>query len=302
MDLRLKSKLCPECGGEKYSYNSSMGEKVCDTCGLVIEDRLVDFGRDWGEFADGKSSGIRRSSGGPLTYTKGDMGLTTAIGNKQERIKSNNAHKYDRLNKWQLANSVSIERNLNIALSEIKRISSIVKLTRKLEEEASMLYTLAVRKGDIRGRKIEHLAVACCYVAVRKFQFPRSLDDFANASNLDRKEIGKCYRCVVSSLGIRMMPPNACDFIAKYTCELKLSEQAHTKAVELLHDAKGSQIFSGRSPQGLASATIYITGLLFGEKRTQREIANVAGVTEVTIRNRYKELVKVLKLKSDKIK
>ena len=71
--------------------------------------------------------------------------------------------------------------------------------------------------------------------------------------------------------------------------------------MKILKKAEISELTSGRGPAGIAAAALYVAALLNNEKRTQREVADVAGVTEVTIRNRYKELLKELNLK-DKIK
>jgi transcription initiation factor TFIIB len=59
------------------------------------------------------------------------------------------------------------------------------------------------------------------------------------------------------------------------------------------------RLTSGRGPAGIAAAATYIASLLTDERRTQGEIAKGAHVTEVTIRNRYKELTQRLNIELD---
>jgi transcription initiation factor TFIIB len=93
---------------------------------------------------------------------------------------------------------------------------------------------------------------------------------------------------------LKLMPTSPQDYISRFCSELKLSGDVQAKAIEILKDAADKELTSGRGPTGVAAASIYISSILCGERRTQREVADVAGVTEVTIRNRYKELAERL--------
>ena len=83
-------------------------------------------------------------------------------------------------------------------------------------------------------------------------------------------------------------------FIARFCSELKLSRKVVEKSSDILKEVIERELISGRGPVGVAAAVIYISTVLCDEKRTQKQIANVAGVTEVTIRNRYKEIAEIL--------
>ena len=117
---------------------------------------------------------------------------------------------------------------------------------------------------------------------------------FASSSRVSRKEIGRTYRFIARELGLKLMPTSPQDYISRFCSELKLSGDVQAKAIEILKDAADKELTSGRGPTGVAAASIYIASILCGERRTQREVADVAGVTEVTIRNRYKELAERL--------
>jgi len=290
-------KKCPECGGINLFWNKEKGEIVCKDCGLVIEDKMIDFGQEWREF-DGDQSESRRRTGAPMTYTQFDQGLGTEVGGKGDLLKLNGKErsKFFRLKKWQYRISTAIERNLKLALAELKRVGSYLKLPKSVEEEAARIYTLAVQRGLVRGRSMESVVAGALYAACRRHDVPRTLDELSEASGIEKKEIGRTYRFVTRELGITILPSNPADYIARFASALKLSAETQSKSIEILERAQKAELTSGRGPTGIAAAALYVAALLHGEKRTQREVADVAGVTEVTIRNRYKELLDELKL------
>ena len=116
---------------------------------------------------------------------------------------------------------------------------------------------------------------------------------------LEKKRIGRTYRFVTRELGITILPSNPADYIARFASSLKLSAETQSNAIEILEQAQKAELTSGRGPTGIAAAALYVSALLHNRKRTQREVADVAGVTEVTIRNRYKELLDELDLEDD---
>lgn len=290
-------KKCPECGGINLFWNKDKGEVTCRDCGLVIEDKMVDFGQEWREF-DAESGQKLRRAGAPMSYTVHDMGLGTDVGTKSDLFKLGNKerNKFFRLRKWQYRISTAIERNLKLALGELKRVSSFLKLPSSVEEESARLYTHAVQRGLVRGRSMESVVAGTVYAACRRHEIPRTLDELSEASGIEKKEIGRTYRFITRELGIQILPSNPADYIPRFASALKLSAESQSKAVEILEKAQKVELTSGRGPTGIAAAALYVAALMHGEKRTQREVADVAGVTEVTIRNRYKELLEDLKL------
>ena len=293
-------KKCPECGGINLFWNKEKGEIVCKDCGLVIEDKMVDFGQEWREF-DSDTGQSKRRTGAPMTYTQFDQGLGTEVGGKGDffKLQSKNRSKFFRLRKWQYRISTAIERNLKLALSELKRVGSYLKLPKSVEEEAARIYTLAVQRGLVRGRSMESVVAGALYAACRRHDVPRTLDELSEASGIEKKEIGRTYRFVTRELGITILPSNPADYIARFASALKLSAETQSKSIEILEQAQKAELTSGRGPTGIAAAALYVAALMHGEKRTQREVADVAGVTEVTIRNRYKELLDKLKLEKE---
>jgi len=297
-------KKCPECSGINLFINRDKGEIICKDCGLVVEDKMVEFGQDWREHeAEGGGAGSTsgRRAGAPMTYTQFDQGLGTEVGQRADlfQLSNKDRNKFFRLRKWQYRISTAIERNLKLALAELKRVSSFLKLPKSVEEDAAMVYTQAVQRGLVRGRSMESVVAGALYASCRRHEVPRTLDELSEASGIEKKEIGRTYRFVTRELGISIRPSNPADYIARFASSLKLYPESQSKAVEILEKAHHAELTSGRGPTGIAAASLYVSALLHGEKRTQREVADVAGVTEVTIRNRYKELLEKLKLEKD---
>ena len=296
-----KTKKCPECSSTNLIADHDRGELVCKDCGLVLEERMVDFGQEWREFENDQEK--RRRTGAPMTYTRYDRGLGTDIGQRGDifQLDGKGMNKFLRLRKWQYRISTAIERNLKLALAELKRVASFLKLPKAVEEEAAKIYTLAVQRGLVRGRSMESVVAGALYAACRRHEIPRTLDELSEASGIEKKEVGRTYRFITRELGIRILPSNPVDYIPRFASALKLSAETQSKSVEILEMAEAADLTSGRGPTGIAAASLYVAALTNDEKRTQREVADVAGVTEVTIRNRYKELFNKLNLK-DKFK
>jgi transcription initiation factor TFIIB len=294
---------CSNCGSTHLTRDYERGELVCDECGLVLEEGMIDQGPEWRAF-DAEQGEKRTRTGAPTTLTIHDKGLSTEIGWKNrdpygKSIPTRNRAQLYRLRKWQRRIRVSnaTERNLAFALAELDRLASSMALPRNVRETAAMIYRKAVSRNLIRGRSIEGVVAASLYGSCRQCNVPRTLDEIASKSRIGRKEIGRTYRFMTRELKLKLLPTRPQDYIQRFCSELKLKGEVQTRANEILKLATERELTSGRGPTGVAAAAIYISSVQCGERRTQREVAEVAGVTEVTIRNRYKELTEKLGLR-----
>ena len=294
-------KRCPECKSVDLTYNEQMGEIICNECGLIVEEKMVDTGQDAGGQFD--KSDKKGRGGAPISIQKFDKGLTTNVGEISDiyRLESGQTRKFLRLKKWQERVSTSIERNLRLAMAELRRVASFLNLPSVVRDEASRVYNFVLQRGLVRGRSMESVIAACIYAACRSYNIPRTLDEIAAASDVERKEIGRTYRFIVRKLKIKVTPSSPKDYISRFSSILHLSPHAQNEAIKILKKADISELTSGRGPAGIAAAALYVSALINDEKKTQREVADVAGITEVTIRNRYKELIDRLGIE-DKLK
>jgi len=291
---------CPECGNEKLIRDYERGEVVCGSCGFVVAENMFDSGPEWRAF-DSEQREKRARGGAPIKFTRPNKGLVTEIDQYNRdirgvKISSKKQAQFYRMRKWHKRASVStsMERNLAIALSELSRISSYLGLSESLQESAALLYRKTVEKGLIRGRLIESVVAAIIYAVCREYGIPRTLDEIADIAGVEKKEIGRTYRFVMHELGMKVPLTDPREYISRFVAALKLSGKVQELAVKLLQKAISKGLVSGRGPTGVAAAAVYIASAMVGERRTQKEVAEVAGVTEVTIRNRYKELTEKL--------
>ncbi len=293
---------CPECGSTDLVRDYERGEIICRTCGLVISENLADFGPEWRAF-DSEQRQKRARGGGPTKLMRPNKGLVTEIDqyNKDIRgvkINTKNQAQLYRLRKWhkRLSIASSFEKNLAIALAELDRVASTLGLPDNTKEAAAHLYRQAVKEELIRGRLIESVVAAVIYAICRMNAIPRTLDDIAKVSGVEKKEIGRAYRFIKKELNLDIPLADPSMYVPKFANVLNLNAEIQAKAIEIIKEALKKGLLSGRGPTGVAAAAIYIASALKGQKRTQKEVSDVAGVTEVTIRNRYRELKKELGL------
>jgi transcription initiation factor TFIIB len=288
--------VCPECGG-KLASDSERGETVCTDCGLVVEEDEIDPGPEWRAF-DAAEKDQKSRVGAPTTNMMHDKGLSTNIGWQDKdaygnSLSSRQREKMQRLRTWneRFRTRDSKERNLKQALGEIDRMASALGLPDSVRETASVIYRRALDEDLLPGRSIEGVATASLYAAARQAGTPRSLDEINGVSRVEKDEIARTYRYVVRELGLEVAPADPESYVPRFASDLDLSEEVERRARELLSTAKSKGVHSGKSPVGLAAAAVYAASLLSNEKVTQNEVSEVANISEVTIRNRYHELL-----------
>ena len=295
---------CPECGGSHLTEDYERGELVCEMCGLVIEDNKIDAGADWNAF-DFEEKNKKERTGAPMTFTRHDKGLSTEISwddrdSNGRTLSRQNRTKFYRLRKLHKISKTSTTREYNIAraLMEIKKQAYNLGLPKDVVETAAYVYRKAHNNNVTRGRSIACISAASIYIACRQCHLPRTLDEVSKAFELRRRDVSRTYNCMMRLLKIDIPLASPQYYIPRFCGQLKLNGPTQKKVKELLIEATDKGLIYGRSPVAIVGALIYIAALLTHEKRTQAEIANVTNVTEVTIRNRYKELKSVLELDS----
>ncbi|MEM4670775.1 MAG: transcription initiation factor IIB [Desulfurococcaceae archaeon] len=296
---RSPQKNRAQCPPDKIVYDVARAEYICLETGEVIEDRVIDDRAEWRAFTPEERE-RRARTGGPITPTVHDMGFTTTIDYSDRDAAGhalvNKKYQLYKLRRWQARTRIltSVERNLAQAMNELDRLADLLNLPSYIREEAAKIYREAVEKGLVRGRSIESVIAAAVYLACRMRKLPRTLDEIEEYSRVSRKEIARCYRLLLRELSIKVTTSDPADFVPRIAHALGLSGAVVRTAIEILYKAREAGILGGKDPVGLAAAAVYLACERLGEERSQKEIANVAGVTEVTVRNRCRELMKVL--------
>ena len=287
---------CPDCGSGNLINDEDSGEIICGGCGLVIKESMVNDGPEWRAFTPGEKES-RSRVGVPLSFAVHDKGLTTVIGRIGKdaygrSIPLNTKLQMLRLRKWQIRSRVhsSTDRNLAQAMAELDRLCDKLHIPANIKERAAVIYRKALDSGLVRGRSISAIAAASLYAACRITQTPRTLREITHQSPIDRKDIARCYRLMLKDLGIQMPKPDVQLRVPKIAAKVGVGEKTQQTAVDILRRAEKIRTTAGKDPMGLAAAALYIACVMNNEKRTQKVIADAAGVTEVTIRNRYKGL------------
>ena len=287
---------CPECGGHVVT-DDEHGETVCNDCGLVVTSDSVDRGPEWRAF-DSREKDEKSRVGAPTTNTMHDKGLSTNIDWRDRDAYGNSLgarqrQKMQRLRKWneRFRTRDSKERNLKQALGEIDRMASALGLPENVRETASVIYRRALDDDLLPGRSIEGVATSCTYAAARMAGVPRSLDEIAEVSRVEKSEVARTYRYIARELSLEVKPADPEQYVPRFASELGLSDESKMRARKLLKNAKEKGVHSGKSPVGLAAAAVYAAALLTNEKTTQAAVSDVADISEVTIRNRYHELL-----------
>ncbi|NHJ00589.1 MAG: transcription initiation factor IIB [Candidatus Heimdallarchaeota archaeon] len=292
---------CPECGSVDIVSDFTKGTSVCASCGLVL-DFTLDTGPEWRAY-DSSELQERSRTGSPITPLKAEMGLRTQIGNIRKDISGKtlpftSQTKYRRLSRIDNRTRKSEIRNLRFALKELKRIKSQLELPDDVAEMGAMIYRKALKKNLIRGRSIDGMIAASLYLACRKKKLPQTLKDIASVSNISAKELGRCIRIILQKLDLKVSPSDYSALVYRLGINLRVTMKARRQAVKILNIARSRGATVGKNPMSLAAAALYISTIQTGERRTQQEIASIAKITPVTIRNRFKELVKILDAES----
>ena len=298
----LSTTSCPECGSKNLIEDYDMGEIVCGNCGLVVRENVVDEGPEWRAFTREEKED-RSRVGTPTSLSVHDKGLSTVIDRVNRdafgrELPAATRLQMLRLRKWHIRARVhsSVDRNLAQAMAELDRLSDKIRIPPSVKEQAALTYRKALDKGLVRGRSILAIAGASLYAACRFTQTPRTLKEVAEASLVKKKDVARCYRLLLRELEIRMPMADPIRCVPKIGSRINIDEKTQQTAIDILHKAEEKKAIAGKDPMGIAAAAIYIACVIEGEKKTQKDIAEAAGVTEVTVRNRYKGLRKVLKL------
>ncbi|MFW9945829.1 MAG: transcription initiation factor IIB family protein [Promethearchaeota archaeon] len=283
------SSLCPECGGKAIPIQEK-GEIVCSQCGLVISERILDISHTDKRAFTKQEKDKRERTGSPISILLPDMGLSTII--DKSNIKSpdlKRAAKWNSRMTWD-------KRNMLIATTELKRIASNLNLPNHVKKAAIRLYIEAFKKKLLRGRSINGMVAACLYFACRERKIPRTLQEILDETAINAKNVRRCYRTLIRELNLKAPSTDPISLVPRFVAELGLDTEAENSSINVLNKFISKFSTSGKDPKGLCAGALYLVCKKQQRRISQKEIANIVGVTEVTLRSRYKELITKLKI------
>jgi len=290
---------CLRCGKTALITDAETCEIFCGGCGFVLSEKLQESGPEWRSFSDGNIN--RRRTGDSTSLAIHDQGLSTVI-NPTNRdatgkpLSSSMKKTLKRLRTWDSrSQSQTIDKNLKQAFSELYRVKDKLVLSDSVVEKAAYIYRKAVEKKMVRGRSISAMIGSALYAACREVETPRTLKEIAEIMNIKKGDLAAYYRKLVKELDLKMPVVDSVQNVARIGSKVGLSEKTKRYAIEILRKAEENKISAGKNPMGLAAAALYVACVTNGEDKTQRDVAEAASITEVTVRNRYKGLKEMLK-------
>ena len=290
---------CSSCNNNTSQIitDTESGEIICRNCGMVMLDNVQESRPEWRSFTTDEVNNSRSRTGMPTSLARHDKGLATIIGraNKDasgQVLDAAMRTTMERLRTWDFRTQAhtSTDRNLRQAFEHLDKLKDKLGLSDVIIEKTAYIYRKAQERGMVRGRTINSVLAASLYIACREMEVSRTLKDIAAISNIKRKELARMYRLMYFKLDVKIPIVDPLKCIAKISNKINLSEKTKRQAISIMHDVTKKEISAGKDPMGIAATVLYLSCLKTDEYRSQIDIASAAGVTEVTIRNRFKDL------------
>ncbi len=301
--VRQKS-ACSLCKSESLITDTESGEVICSKCGMVISDKIQEA-RPESRGLLNPAEGIkeRARTGMPTSLAFSDMGLSTVIGKTDRdasgyKIEPSVLSTMHRLRTWDFRTQVrtSSDRNFRLAFTELDTLKDKLGLPNSIIEKTAYIYRKAQQRSLARGRSVSVILTAAVYIACREAGIPKTLKEIALANNTKRKLVAKAYRVLISELGVKLPRCDPIKCVVKIANKATIDEKTKRQAIEIMEDVTKREISAGKDPMGLAATVLYISSIKTGENITQRDIVQAAGITEVTLRNRFNDMMDKLEL------
>jgi transcription initiation factor TFIIB len=298
----IESLKCSACNNLTRSTitDPESGEIICSNCGIVILDRIEDYVHEERRAHSMEEVYARSRTGAPASLAFHDKGLCTIIGKANidasgKILDASILPQIEKLRKWNAWINVhkSSDRNLRRAFQRLDILKDKLGLTDSIVEKTAYIFRKVHERQLVRGRTIDGMLAAAVYIVCREMGTSITLKDIAVASNLTYKDISRNYGVLVFELDIKIPLVDPMKCIVKVANRLGINERTKMRAMGIMNEVIKKEMSSGKVPMGLAGAVLYLTCQMAGQYVSQTSIAAASGVTEVTIRNRFKDLIKL---------
>ncbi|XP_065191189.1 transcription initiation factor IIB-like [Sycon ciliatum] len=272
---------CPNHPNADLIEDYRAGDVVCRECGLVVGDRVVDVGSEWRTFSNEKAQGDPSRVGAAENPLLDGHDLSTSIGT----IRGD-----DTLRRLQNRNPSGPDRALMSAFREISNMAERLNLPHSIMDRCNVLFKQVHQEKHLRGRTNDAIASACLFIACRQDNCPRTFKEICAVSKVSKKEIGRCFKLILRALETTVDPAGAGDFMARFCSNLGLPLKIQRAASHIATEANRLDLCPGKVYTSVAAAAIYMASQASETKKTQKEVGDVVGVADVTIRAAYRSM------------
>lgn len=303
MHTEINQLRCPRCSKGNVLTDHNSGEKFCENCGFVMVQRSELTSSEGISIVKNEDKVNSARTGMPTSLMIPDMGLSTIINSSNmdasgKPLSSTMRSTIDRLRIWDHRSRVyrNTAKHFTQAFVEIDAVKYKLALSNSILEKTAYIYRKALEMNLIQGRSISGVVAAALYAACREMETARTLNDISEATNVKRNDVARCYRMLLREMDLKIPVVNPTKCLGRIASRCNLSEKVKRTALIILRKAEEIGITEGKDPMGLAAAALYLSSIINDENRRQKDIAVASGMTEVTIRNRYRALQKDLNL------
>lgn len=283
--VKVASLSCRYHPGAILMEDYHAGDMVCPDCGLVVGDRVIDVGSEWRTFNNEKDSKDNSRVGAaenPL-LDGGDLSTSISPATGAASFGEDGRPLYQ--NRRQMSSS---DRVLLTAFREIGQMADRLNLPKMIADRADALFKQVHVSKTLKGRSNDAIGSACLYIACRQEGVPRTFKEICAVSKVSKKEIGRVFKLILKNLETSVELITTGDFMSRFCSSLSLSSTIQKAATHIARRAVELDLVPGRSPISVAAAAIFMASQASEDKKSQKEIGDIAGVAEVTIKHSYK--------------
>ena len=302
--MGVEDQKCVACGSLRLVSDLKRGEVICGVCGLV-NDQIIVGAPKW----ESGTSAVKEVGKhyAPLDEVQINSGWSSVIGTGTQdangnRISPNAVGMFHRLRRINEQSEKRGARNYRKAMSEAKRLVSQLGISQDIVQRALRIYKKAHDANLVRGRGTNGMIAAALYIAARNHGLPIKLGDIEEYANTSKKTLKRCFKVYVMDLKIKADPVSASRTLDKMLSELELQSDTRSRAREILKEISDAKLDKGKNQIVVAACAIYLASIQTGERRTQSQVAKVAQITPVTLRNHFREFVENLSVPDIRVK
>lgn len=297
----MNRETCPDCDSTKVYQDQKYGEIVCSDCGLVVAEKYTDRRPPHGKNNNNDENNSSQQFGLPSSILKQGEGKGSVF--SYEESKNNKRGKFRRLHNYNIRgkqdeNEPSTLQRVRV---EVKRLSNILNLPKYIQKRVVDLYKDLSEQGSVRGRGMDTMIAGCVYTACREHDMLRTIEEISELCPVRKEKILDAYKKIKKDLDINEGHIKCTEYVTKFCNEFNLTTQEKERVREIIEEVRDEM--TGKNPKGIVGSSIYVSALESDNERrfSQRHIANVVGVTDVTIRNRFREIAEILGLEREEL-